>query len=175
MLNRISLFGCIVVCLSSHLLRDLLRTSWLLPCFGNYKESCCQALDNFEVTQESRDRSLFTSGLVGHMSVIRSHFLVSSSVTSYPSAGRVPGTLVPLTAPAPQHRGSEVLSHTPSCSCALHQLIPEMCWQWRRNKVWNVWSQCVQVSSVIWHCKVKIWFSSTPSWVEVLSCQECNC
>ena len=101
MLNRISLFGCIVVCLSSHLLRDLLRTSWLLPCFGNYKESCCQALDNFEVTQESRDRSLFTSGLVGHMSVIRSHFLVSSSVTSYPSAGRVPGTLVPLTAPAP--------------------------------------------------------------------------
>ena len=172
MLNHISLFGCIIVCLSSHLLRDLLRASWLLPCFGNYRESCCQALDNFEITQERRDRSIFTLGLVGCMSVICSHFRVLSGITSYPSAGIVPGMLVRLTAPAPLAlwlRGAE--SH------ASLQLVLFISWSPKcvggggeaRVEIYGARGQCAKISLVTWHCKLKIWFSSTPSWVEVLS------
>lgn len=157
MLNHISLFGCIIVCLSSHLLRDLLRASWLLLYFGNCKESCCQALDDFEITQERRDRHVFTLGLVGYMSVIRSRFHVSSSITSYPRAGTVPGMLVPLTAPAPLAswlRGAE--------SQASLQLVLFISWSPKcvggggetRVEMYGARGQCVKVSSVIWHCKL---------------------
>ena len=147
MLNHISLFGCIIVCLSSHLLRDLLRASWLLSCFGNYRESCCQALDNFEITQERRDRSTFTLGLVGCMSVIRSHFRVLSGITSYPSAEIVPGML--LTAPPPSVVAQRCWVRRQPAVGALHQLIPEMRWRWRRSKGWNVWSQRPMCENVI--------------------------
>ena len=138
MLNSISLFGCITVCLSSH----LLRASWLLPCFGNYEENCYQALDDFEITQERRDGSIFTLGLLEYTYMICSHFHVSSSIASYPSAGtasRNACTTHCTSSPSIMAQRCWATRHLPVC--AVHHLVPKMCGWWRRNKVWKVWSQ----------------------------------
>lgn len=151
------------------------ESTWLLQCFGNYKESVWQALDSGKIRWEYiyvGVSEIQACELWSLPCLTKHHQPFSPSITSHP--GSFQNACTPHCTSSPRVMAQR--HHTPSCSLCSYHLDPKMGGRWRRNKVGSTWNQRPVYENSMWYMvlKLKIWFPLTPSRVEDPSCQGHN-
>lgn len=130
------------------------ESTWLLQCFGNYKESVWQALDSGKIRWEYiyvGVSEIQACELWSLPCLTKHHQPFSPSITSHPGAGVASRMLVPLTAPAPLESWPRGTTHHPAV-CALITWTPK--WVGGRGEirleVHGTRGQCMKTPCDIW-------------------------